>query len=49
MSDAPQNNYSSNLLSDFHRILELFDRENQIYKQQISILKDSVAELQIKE
>ena len=33
---------SVNLLSDFRKILSLFDRENQIYKAQISILKDTI-------
>jgi hypothetical protein len=40
---------STDLLADFRKILELFDRENQIYKNQISILKDAVTTLQTNE
>ncbi len=36
----------TNLITDFRRILELFDKETKIYKEQISILKQAVAELQ---
>jgi hypothetical protein len=39
-------NQSANLLADFRKILELFDKETQIYKEQISVLKHSIAELQ---
>ena len=36
----------TDLLTDFHKILALFDKETQIYKQQISILTSSINELQ---
>ena len=39
-------NTTTDLLTDFHKILELFDRENLIYKNQINILKDAVTTLQ---
>jgi hypothetical protein len=37
------------LLADFRKILGLFDRENQIYKAQIDILKDTLSTLQTNE
>jgi len=43
---SPQPSTQNNLINDFHKILELFDRETQIYKQQISIYKNSINELQ---
>ena len=35
-----------NLLADFRKIIGLFDRENQIYKAQINILKDTINTIQ---
>jgi hypothetical protein len=41
-----QHNTPPDLLGDFRKILALFDKEIQIYKQQISILRSSIDELQ---
>ena len=46
---TPSPSTQPDLLSDFHKILELFDKESTIYKNQISILRESVDELQKKE
>ena len=39
----------TDLLDDFRKILAHFDRENQLYKSQINILKDAVNSLQTNE
>lgn len=52
MSDnlqPPNPKQGHDLLGDFRQILKLFDRENQIYKTQINILKDAVNILQQQE
>lgn len=49
MTTVPPLSTQPNLLSDFSKILELFDRESTIYKNQISILRESVNELQKKD
>jgi len=42
----PEPGQEPDLLTNFQKILALFDRENQIYKTQINILKDAVNTLQ---
>lgn len=37
---------TTDLLTDFRKILELFDKETKIYKEQLNILKQSINELQ---
>jgi hypothetical protein len=39
----------TDLLDDFRKILSYFDRENQLYRSQINILKDAVNSLQTNE
>lgn len=45
--DSPKN--ETDLIADFRKILSIFDRETQIYKAQINILKDAVNTLQVNE
>ena len=42
MSSSP----TTDLLTDFRKIIELFDNETKIYKEQLNILKQSINELQ---
>ena len=37
---------TTDLLTDFRKILELFDKETKIYKEQLNILNQSINELQ---